>query len=107
MAHSNWLYQTRDIMFQIKECGVEKPWARCVIGLRDDDIDSFDVNLKVCYDGCAYTKTPMNGAKFAGGNEHAVTTPDSFRMFIKPLWTRAGPQLATAARQNTAEQIRF
>lgn len=25
MAHSNWLYQTRDIMFQIKEwLGVEK-----------------------------------------------------------------------------------
>ena len=52
MAHSNWLYQTRDIMFQIKEwLGVEKLLAldayKDYYGM--DDIDSFlDVNFKVC-----------------------------------------------------------
>ncbi|MBP9649810.1 MAG: acyl-CoA dehydrogenase N-terminal domain-containing protein, partial [Syntrophaceae bacterium] len=43
MAHSNWLYQTRDIMFQIKEwLGVEKLLAldayKDYYGM--DDIDS-------------------------------------------------------------------
>ncbi len=68
MAHSNWLYQTRDIMFQIKEwLGVEKLLRldayKEYYGM--DDIDSFlDVNFKVCRDVCVRpTKTPMNPAQ--------------------------------------------
>ena len=85
MAHSNWLYQTRDIMFQIKEwLGVEKLLSldayKEYYGM--DDINSFlDVNFKVCRDVmCPANKDADEpGAKFVGGNEHAVVTPDSFK----------------------------
>ena len=88
MAHSNWLYQTRDIMFQIKEwLGVEKLLAldayKDYYGM--DDIDSFlDVNFKVCRDVmCPANKDADEpGAKFVGGNEHAVVTPDSKRIKV-------------------------
>jgi len=78
MAHSNWLYQTRDIMFQIKEwLGVEKLLSldayKDYYGM--DDINSFlDVNFKVCRDVmCPANKDADEpGAKFVGGNEHAV-----------------------------------
>jgi len=99
MAHSNWLYQTRDIMFQIKEwLGVEKLLAldayKDYYGM--DDIDSFlDVNFKVCRDVmCPANKDADEpGAKFVGGNEHAVTTPDSFKNVYKTIMdAELGPQ---------------
>ena len=47
-----------------------------------DDINSIlDVNYKVCRDVmCPANKDADEpGAKFVGGNEHAVVTPDSFK----------------------------
>ena len=91
MAHSNWLYQTRDIMFQIKEwLGVEKLLSldayKDYYGM--DDINSIlDVNYKVCRDVmCPANKDADEpGAKFVGGNEHAVVTPDSFKNVYKTV----------------------
>jgi len=71
-------------MFQIKEwLGVEKLLSldayKDYYGM--DDINSIlDVNYKVCRDVmCPANKDADEpGAKFVGGNEHAVVTPDSF-----------------------------
>ncbi len=99
MAHNNWLYQTRDIMFQIKEwLGVEKLLSldayKDYYGM--DDIDSFlDVNFKVCRDVmCPANKDADEpGAKFVGGNERAVVTPDSFKNVYKTVMdAELGPQ---------------
>jgi hypothetical protein len=86
MAHNNWLYQTRDITFQIKEW-LDMGKLLSLDAYKDfygiDDIDNFlDVNNKVCRDlMCPANKDADEpGAKYVGGNEHAVVTPDSFRM---------------------------
>ncbi|HQC20101.1 MAG TPA: acetate--CoA ligase family protein, partial [Smithella sp.] len=95
----NWLYQTRDIMFQIKEwLGVEKLLSldayKEYYGM--DDINSFlDVNFKVCRDVmCPANKDADEpGAKFVGGNEHAVVTPDSFKNVYRTVMdAELGPQ---------------
>jgi alkylation response protein AidB-like acyl-CoA dehydrogenase len=91
MAHSNWLYQTRDITFQIKEwLGMDKLLTldayKEFYGI--DDIDNFlDVNNKVCRDlMCPANKDADEpGAKYVGGNEHAVVTPDSFKKVYKAV----------------------
>ena len=91
MAHSNWLYQTRDITFQIKEwLSMDKLLTldayKEFYGI--DDIDNFlDVNNKVCRDlMCPANKDADEpGAKYVGGNEHAVVTPDSFKKGYKAV----------------------
>jgi hypothetical protein len=91
MAHSNWLYQTRDITFQIKEwLSMDKLLTldayKEFYGI--DDIDNFlDVNNKVCRDlMCPANKDADEpGAKYVGGNEHAVVTPDSFKKVYKAV----------------------
>ena len=91
MAHSNWLYQTRDITFQIKEwLSMDKLLTldayKEFYGI--DDIDNFlDVNNKVCRDVmCPANKDADEpGAKYVGGNEHAVVTPDSFKKVYKAV----------------------
>jgi hypothetical protein len=53
-----------------------------------DDIDNFlDVNNKVCRDlMCPANKDADEpGAKYVGGNEHAVVTPDSFKKVYKAV----------------------
>jgi hypothetical protein len=91
MAHYTWLYQTRDITFQIKE------WLNMgkLLSLDAykefygiDDIGNFlDVNFKVCRDViCPANKDADEpGVKFVGGNEHAVVTPDSFKNVYKTV----------------------
>ncbi len=84
MAHSNWLYQTRDIMFQIKEwLGVEKLLSldayKDYYGM--DDINSILVSTTGLprRDVSGQQKRRGEpGAKFVGGNERSVVTPDSF-----------------------------
>ena len=91
MAHSNWLYQTRDITFQIKEwLSMDKLLTldayKEFYGI--DDIDNLlDVNNKVCRDlMCPANKDADEpGAKYVGGNEHAVVTPDSFKKVYKAV----------------------
>ena len=91
MAHYTWLYQTRDITFQIKEwLSMDKLLTldayKEFYGI--DDIDNFlDVNNKVCRDlMCPANKDADEpGAKFVGGNEHAVVTPDSFKKVYKAV----------------------
>ncbi|PKN84841.1 MAG: hypothetical protein CVU51_09790, partial [Deltaproteobacteria bacterium HGW-Deltaproteobacteria-1] len=85
--------------FQIKEwLGVDKLLSldayKEYYGI--DDIDSFlDVNFKVCRDVmCPANKDADEpGAKFVGGNEHAVVTPDSFKNVYKTVMdAELGPQ---------------
>ena len=91
MAHYTWLYQTRDITFQIKEwLSMDKLLTldayKEFYGI--DDIDNFlDVNNKVCRDlMCPANKDADEpGAKYVGGNEHAVVTPDSFKKVYKAV----------------------
>jgi alkylation response protein AidB-like acyl-CoA dehydrogenase len=98
MAHSNWLYQTRDITFQIKEwLSMDKLLTldayKEFYGI--DDIDNFlDVNNKVCRDlMCPANKDADEpGAKYVGGNEHAVVTPDSFKKVYKAVQDAAVAQ---------------
>ena len=91
MAHSNWLYQTRDITFQIKEW-LDMGKLLTLDAYKEfygiDDIDNFlDVNNKVCRDVmCPANKDADEpGAKYVGGNEHAVVTPDSFKKVYKAV----------------------
>ena len=91
MAHNNWLYQTRDITFQIKEW-LDMGKLLSLDAYKDfygiDDIDNFlDVNNKVCRDlMCPANKDADEpGAKYVGGNEHAVVTPDSFKKVYKAV----------------------
>ena len=91
MAHSNWLYQTRDITFQIKEW-LDMGKLLTLDAYKEfygiDDIDNFlDVNNKVCRDlMCPANKDADEpGAKYVGGNEHAVVTPDSFKKVYKAV----------------------
>jgi len=91
MAHSTWLYQTRDITFQIKEW-LDMGKLLSLDAYKEfygiDDIDNFlDVNNKVCRDVmCPANKDADEpGAKYVGGNEHAVVTPDSFKKVYKAV----------------------
>lgn len=85
MPHNNYLYQMRDIKFQIKEwLDMEKLLSydayKDYYGV--DDIDSFlDVNFKVCRDViCPANKDSDEiGMKFVGGEEHAVVSPEVFK----------------------------
>ena len=91
MAHYTWLYQTRDITFQIKEW-LDMGKLLTLDAYKEyygiDDIDNFlDVNNKVCRDVmCPANKDADEpGATFVGGNEHAVVTPDSFKNVYKTV----------------------
>lgn len=101
MSHNNYLYQMRDIKFQIKEwldmdkllsCDTYKDYY----GI--DDIDGFlDVSYKICRDVlCPANKDADEiGMKFIGGNEHAVVSPDSFKNAYKTICEAGlGPQYA-------------
>ncbi|KUG05163.1 acyl-coa dehydrogenase [hydrocarbon metagenome] len=99
MPHNNYLYQTRDIKFQIKEwLDMEKLLTldayKEYYGI--DDIDSFlDVNYKVCRDVmCPANKDADDpGATYVGGEEHAVVTPDSFKTVYRTIMdAELGPQ---------------
>jgi len=91
LAHYNWLYQLRDIKFQIKEwLPMDKLLSldayKEYYGI--DDIDNFlDVNFKVCRDVMcpANKEADEPGATFVGGNEHAVVTPDVFKTVYKTI----------------------
>ena len=86
MPHNNYLYQTRDIKFQIKEwLPMEELLSLDVYkdyyGI--DDFDSIiDVNFKICRDVlCPANKDADDpGMTFVGGDEHAVISPDSFKV---------------------------
>ena len=91
MAHYNWLYQTRDITFQIKEW-LDMGKLLNLDAYKEfygiDDIDNFlDVNNKVCRDlMCPANKDADEpGATYVGGNEHAVVTPESFKKVYKAV----------------------
>ena len=99
MAHYNYLYQTRDIKFQIKEwLDMDKLLSNS--GYKDyygvDDIDAFlDVNAKISRDViCPANKDSDEiGMKFVGGEEHAVVSPDSFKnVYNTVMEAGVGPQ---------------
>jgi alkylation response protein AidB-like acyl-CoA dehydrogenase len=85
LPHNNYLYQTRDMKFQIKEW-LDMEQLLASDGYKDyygvDDIDSFmDVNAKICKDVlCPANKDADEiGMKYVGGNENAVVSPESFK----------------------------
>jgi hypothetical protein len=82
LPHSNYLYQTRDIKFQIKEWLDMNKLLSCD-GYKDyysvDDFDSIlDVNHKICRDVLCPANADADeiGVKYENG---VVTTPDSFK----------------------------
>ncbi len=99
MSHNNYLYQTRDIKFQIKEWLDMNKLLSCD-GYKDyygvDDIDSFlDVNAKICRDViCPANKDGDEiGMKFVGGEEQAVISPDVFKtVYNTVIEAGLGPQ---------------
>ncbi len=99
MPHYNWLYQMRDIKFQMKEW-LDMKTLLSLDAYKEyyaiDDIDNFlDVNFKVCRDVmCPANKDADDpGATFVGGDEHAVVTPDSFKTVYKTIMdAELGPQ---------------
>ncbi len=99
MPHNNYLYQTRDIKFQIKEWLDMDKLLACD-GYKDyysiDDIDSFlEVNAKISRDViCPANKDSDEiGMKFVGGEEQAVITPDSFKTLYNTVMEAGlGPQ---------------
>jgi len=99
MPHNNYLYQTRDIKFQIKE------WLDMDLLLSQDGYkenwtaDYFDelceVNARLCKNElCPANKDADEiGMKFVGGDEHAVVSPDSFKnAYDKIMEAGFGPQ---------------
>jgi hypothetical protein len=99
MAHYNYLYQTRDIKFQMKEwLDMDKLLSNS--GYKDyygiDDIDAFlEVNAKISRDViCPANKDSDEiGMKFVGGEEHAVVSPDSFKnVYNTVMEAGVGPQ---------------
>lgn len=99
MAHNNYLYQLRDIKFQVKEwLDMEKLLSN--EGYKDyygvDDIDGFlDVNYKICRDViCPANKDADEiGMKFVGGNERAVESPEVFKdVYNTVIEAGLGPQ---------------
>ena len=99
MPHNNFLMNTRDIKFVIKEW-LDMNALLSLDAYKEyygiDDIDNFlDVNLKVCRDViCPANKDADEiGATFVGGNEHAVITPESFKSVYKTVVdAELGPQ---------------
>lgn len=99
MPHNNYLYQTRDMKFQIKEWldmdlllssdGYKENWTA-------DYLDEMlDVNGRLCKNElCPANKDADEiGMKFVGGNEHAVVSPDSFKnAYDKIMEAGFGPQ---------------
>ncbi|HBQ86429.1 MAG TPA: acyl-CoA dehydrogenase [Syntrophomonas sp.] len=106
MAHSVYLYQTRDIRFQIKEWLDSEKLISCdaykdYYGL--DDFDGFlDVAFKICRDVLCPTNKDADeiGMKFVGGNEHAVVSPDSFKNAYNTICEAGlGPQYANRSEE--------
>ncbi len=99
MPHNNFLLNTRDIKFVIKEW-LDMNSLLSLDAYKEyygiDDIDNFlDVNFKICRDVmCPANKDADEiGATFVGGNEHAVVTPDSFKPVYKTICeAELGPQ---------------
>jgi len=99
LPHNNFLMNTRDIKFVIKEW-LDMNALLSLDAYKEyygiDDIDNFlDVNLKVCRDViCPANKDADEiGATFVGGNEHAVITPESFKSVYKTVVdAELGPQ---------------
>ena len=99
MPHNNYLLNTRDIKFVIKEwLPMDKLLTldayKEYYGI--DDIDNFlDVNFKICRDVmCPANKDADEiGTTFVGGNEHAVVTPDIYKSVYKTVCdAELGPQ---------------
>jgi alkylation response protein AidB-like acyl-CoA dehydrogenase len=91
LPHNQFLMNTRDIKFVIKEW---LPMGKLLSldAYKEyyaiDDIDNFlDVNFKVCRDVmCPANKIADEvGATFVGGNENAVVTPDEFKTVYKTI----------------------
>lgn len=99
MPHYNYLYQTRDIKFQIKEW-LDMNKLLSYDGYKDyygvDDIDAFlEVNAKISRDViCPANKDADEiGMKFVGGEENAVISPDSFKtVYNTVIEAGVGPQ---------------
>lgn len=99
MPHDNYLYQTRDIRFQIKEW-LDSERLLGFDGYKDyysvDDFDAIcDVNFKICKDVmCPANKDADEvGMKHVGGNEKAVISPDSFKTVYNTICEAGlGPQ---------------
>lgn len=99
MPSDNYLLNTRDIKFVIKEW-LDTDKLLSLDAYKDyygiDDIDNFlDVNLKVCRDVISPANKDADeiGCTFVGGNEHAVVTPDSFKNVYKTVCeAELGPQ---------------
>ena len=99
MPHSNYLLNTRDIKFVIKEW-LDMPSLLSLDAYNEyygiDDIDNFlDVNFKICRDViCPANKDADEmGCTFVGGNELAVLTPDSYKTVYKTVCeAELGPQ---------------
>ncbi len=91
MPHNQYLLNTRDIKFVIKEwLPMDKllslPAYSEYYGI--DDIDNFlDVNFKICRDVlCPANKDADEiGCTFVGGEEHAVITPDVYKNVYKTI----------------------
>ncbi|MDD3365048.1 MAG: acyl-CoA dehydrogenase family protein, partial [Syntrophomonas sp.] len=99
MSHSNYLLNTRDIKFVIKEwLPMDKLLSldayKEYYGI--DDIDNFlDVNFKICRDVmCPANKDADEiGCSFVGGDEKAVLTPDVYKTVYKTICdAELGPQ---------------
>ena len=94
MPHNNYLYQTRDIAFQMKEWLDMDKLLSCegYAGVYEaDDLDFFmETNAKICKDVIcpANAEADEVGFKFVGGEEKAVVSPDSFKTVYnkKPLF---------------------
>ncbi len=99
MAHTNYIFNTRDIKFVIKEW-LDMQSLLSLDAYKDyygiDDIDNFlDVNYKICRDIiCPANKDADEiGVTFVGGEEQAVITPDSFKnMYNTVCEAELGPQ---------------
>ncbi len=99
MPHNNYLLNTRDIKFVIKEW-LDMQSLLSLDAYKEyygiDDIDNFlDVNFKICRDViCPANKDADEiGATFVGGEEQAVLTPDSFKNVYKTVCeAELGPQ---------------
>lgn len=99
MPHNNYLYQTRDIKFQIKEW-LDADRVLATDAYKDyygiDDFDAIcDVNYKICRDVlCPANKDSDEiGMKHVGGEEHAVISPDVFKtVYNTVIDAGLGPQ---------------
>ncbi len=99
MPHDNFLYQTRDIKFQIKEW-LDADKVLSQDAYKDyygiDDFDAIcDVNYKICKDViCPANKDGDEiGMKFVGGEEKAVISPDVFKTVYSTVMDAGmGPQ---------------